>query len=350
MGSSLARVTDIASVTPALASGTHQPHDADDPFAIDPILVEVVRNGTIESVHHGRVAVTAPDGSLVRELGAVFAPMYPRSSSKPMQAVGMVRGGLDLPPDLLALVCASHSGEPFHVEGVRRILAGAGLSETDLQTPPDWPIDDEAAEGVIRAGGEKASITMNCSGKHAGMLVTAKLNGWPTDTYRDPDHPVQLAILQTIDDLAGEQASLPAIDGCGAPLYAVSLYGLARAFGRIAAATDGAEAKIAEAIRAYPQNVSGTRRDELALHQAIPGLIGKAGAEAVYAVGLPDGTGIAVKISDGSPRARAAAMAATLQKLGYQHPTLDEQAATPVLGHGRPVGAILPVAAVFERL
>lgn len=350
MGSSLARVTDIASVTPALASGTHQPHDADDPFAIDPILVEVVRNGTIESVHHGRVAVTAPDGSLVRELGAVFAPMYPRSSSKPMQAVGMVRGGLDLPPDLLALVCASHSGEPFHVEGVRRILAGAGLSETDLQTPPDWPIDDEAAEDVIRAGGEKASITMNCSGKHAGMLVTAKLNGWPTDTYRDPDHPVQLAILQTIDDLAGEQASLPAIDGCGAPLYAVSLYGLARAFGRIAAATDGAEVKIAEAIRAHPENVSGTHRDELALHRAIPGLIGKAGAEAVYAVGLPDGTGIAIKISDGSPRARAAAMAATLRRLGYEHPTLDDQAATPVLGHGQPVGAIRPVAAAFERL
>ena len=350
MGSSLARVTDIASVTPALASGTHQPHDADDPFAIDPILVEVVRNGTIESVHHGRVAVTAPDGSLVRELGAVFAPMYPRSSSKPMQAVGMVRAGLDLAPDLLALVCASHSGEPFHVEGVRRILAGAGLSETDLQTPPDWPIDDEAAEGVIRAGGEKASITMNCSGKHAGMLVTAKLNGWPTDTYRDPDHPVQLAILQTIDDLAGEQASLPAIDGCGAPLYAVSLYGLARAFGRIAAATDGAEVKIAEAIRAHPENVSGTHRDELALHRAIPGLIGKAGAEAVYAVGLPDGTGIAIKISDGSPRARAAAMAATLRRLGYEHPILDDQAATPVLGHGQPVGTIRPVAAAFERL
>ena len=343
-------MTDTASVTPALALATQQPYDADDPFAIDPILVEVVRNGTIESVHHGRVAVTAPDGSLARELGAVFAPMYPRSTGKPMQAAGMVRAGLDLPPELLALVCASHSGEPFHVEGVRRILAGAGLTEADLQTPPDWPIDDEAALEVVRAGGDKASITMNCSGKHAGMLATAKLNGWPTETYRDPDHPVQLAILQTIDDLAGEQATLPAVDGCGAPLYAVSLYGLARAFGRIAGATDGAEAKIAEAIRTYPQNVSGTRRDELALHRAIPGLIGKAGAEAVYAVGLPDGTGIAIKISDGSPRARAAAMAATLQKLGYEHPTLDEQAATPVLGHGEPVGAILPVAAVFERL
>ena len=322
----------------------------DNPFAIDPMLVEVVRNGTVESVHHGRVAVTAPDGSLSRELGAVFAPMYPRSSNKPLQAVGMVRAGLDLPPDLLALVCASHSGEPFHVEGVRRILAAADLTEDDLQTPPDWPVDEQAAADLIRAGRGKSSITMNCSGKHAGMLATARLNGWPTQNYRDPDHPVQLAILRTIDDLAGEQAGLLAMDGCGAPLYAVSLYGLARAFGRLVAATDGPEAKVAEAIRSHPENVSGSRRDELALHRAIPGLVGKAGAEAVYAVGFPDGTGVAVKISDGSPRARAVAMAATLKVLGYQHPILDEQAAAPVLGHGEPVGAIRPVAATFGQL
>jgi L-asparaginase II len=332
-------VTDIAS--------TAAPSD---PFAVDPILVEVVRNGTIESVHHGRVAVTAPDGSLVRELGAVFAPMYPRSSSKPLQAVGMVRARLELPPDLLALVCASHSGEPFHVEGVRQILGQAGLTEDDLQTPPDWPVDEQAAHDIIRAGGGKAAITMNCSGKHAGMLATSVINNWPTASYRDPDHPVQLAILATIDDLAGEQAGLVAVDGCGAPLFAISLYGLARAFGRVAAAADGPEAMVAEAIRAHPANVSGTHRDELALHRAIPGLIGKAGAEAVYAVGLPDGTGIAVKISDGSPRARATVMAATLRRLGYDHPTLAEQAATPVLGHGDPVGAIRPVAEAFARL
>jgi L-asparaginase II len=182
------------------------------------------------------------------------------------------------------------------------------------------------------------------------MLATAVLNGWPTETYRDPDHPVQLAILQTIDDLAGEQAVLPAVDGCGAPLYAISLYGLARAFGRIAGASDGPEARIAEAIRTHPENVSGTHRDELDLHRAIPGLVGKAGAEAVYAVGLPDGTGIAIKISDGSGRARVAAMAGALQRLGYASPTLEEQAATPVLGHGEPVGAIRPVAETLARL
>lgn len=323
---------------------------SDNPFLLDPILVEVVRNGTIEGVHHGRVVVTAPDGRLLRELGAVFAPMYPRSAGKPMQAVGMVRAGLELPPNLLALVCASHSGEPFHLAGVREILTRAGLSETDLQTPPDWPFDVEAAHDQIRGGAEKSSIAMNCSGKHAGMLTTSRLHGWPTQSYRDPDHPVQLAIAQTIDDLAGEQAGLLAMDGCGAPLYAVSLYGLARAFGRIAGAQDGPEATVAAAIRGYPQNVSGTRRDELALHSAIDGLIGKAGAEAVYAVGLPDGTGVAIKITDGSDRARAVAMAATLQCLGFDHPTLDSQAAAPVLGHGDPVGVIRPAADTFAQL
>lgn len=320
------------------------------PFEIDPILVEVVRNGTVESVHRGRVAVTAADGRLDRDLGAALAPMYPRSSSKPLQTVGMVRAGLELPPELLALVCASHSGEPFQLDGVRRILAGSGLSEADLQTPPDWPADEQAAEEVIRAGGEKSALAMNCSGKHAGMLATAVANGWPTETYRDPDHPVQLAILQTTDDLAGEQAGSLAVDGCGAPLYAITLYGLARAFGRIAAATEGAEWQVAEAIRTHPENVSGTRRDELALHRAIPGLVGKAGAEAVYAVGLPDGTGVAVKISDGSPRARSVAMAGVLRTLGLSSTTLDEQAAIDVLGHGDPVGVIRPVAETLARL
>ena len=111
------------------------------PFDLDPVLVEVVRSGFVESVHHGRVAVTDPDGSLAVSLGEELAPIYPRSSSKPMQAVGMLRAGLDLDGELLALASASHSGEPFHQEGVRRILAGVGQDVSALQTPPDWPSD-----------------------------------------------------------------------------------------------------------------------------------------------------------------------------------------------------------------
>lgn len=314
------------------------------PFEGDPIVVEVVRSGFVESVHHGRVAITAPDGSLEASIGDAFAPMYPRSSSKPMQAVGMVRAGLSLPPQQLALVCASHSGEEFHQAAALAILTSVGLDAAALQTPPSWPLDDEARENAIRTGGAQTALAMNCSGKHAGMIATSALNGWPVETYRDPDHPTQLAILAALDDLSGEQGINLAMDGCGAPLYALSLAGLARAYGRLALATDGPEGVVRSAMLAHPDHVSGTRRDELALHGAIPGLIAKAGAEAVYAVGLPDGRGVALKISDGSARARPVLMAGVLRALGYDHPTLTEQASAPVLGHGEHVGDIRPVA------
>ncbi len=314
------------------------------PFEADPILVEVTRSGFVESVHFGRVVVTQPDGSVASFVGAVTARMYPRSSSKPMQAVGMLRAGLDLTDHLLALVCASHSGEPFHQDGVRRILSMSDLDESALQTPPDWPADEVAKEQVIRAGGGKTSLAMNCSGKHAGMLRTTVCNGWDVSTYRDPSHPLQLALLDTINDLTGEQAGDVAVDGCGAPAFGFSLVGLARAFGRIAAASDGYERRVADAVRNHPEWTSGTRRDELALHRAIPGLLCKGGAEAVHAVGLPDGRGVALKISDGAPRARAVAMAGVLQRLGLDSATLSTQAALPVLGHGEPVGAVRPYA------
>ena len=320
------------------------------PEESDPILVEVVRNGFVESVHHGRVAVTAPDGRLLSSVGAEFAPMYPRSASKPLQAVGMLRAGLALEGPLLALVCASHSGESFHLDGVRQILAGAGLDESALQTPPDWPLDDAAREAAIRAGLPRSPVFMNCSGKHAGMLATTVALGGDVATYRDPDSKTQLAILGGIDDLAHEQGTNLAVDGCGAPLFALSLYGLARAFGQLALAGQGPEHQVAEAIRQHPEQVSGTTRDELALLRGLPGLIGKAGAEAVYAVGLPDGRGVALKISDGNPRARAVLMAAVLQRLGLTADVLDEQASAPVLGHGERVGEIRPVREALGHL
>jgi L-asparaginase II len=276
--------------------------------------------------------------------------MYPRSANKPLQAVGMVRVGLDLDGELLALVCASHSGEPFHLEGVRRILGLSELDESALQMPADWPVDQDAREDAIRSGMERSSLAMNCSGKHAGMIRTTVLNGQDIASYRDPDHPIQLAIVQAIDDLAHEQAANLAIDGCGAPLYAISLYALARAFGRIASASDGAEHRVATAIRSHPEYVSGSRRDELELHRAIPGLMGKAGAESVYAVGLADGRAVAIKISDGNPRARPVVMAGVLKRLGFDHETLDAQASAPVLGGGERVGEIRPCKETLAEL
>lgn len=307
----------------------------------DPVLVEVVRGGFTESVHHGRVAITGPDGSLTASLGDAGSVFFPRSSVKPLQAVGMMRLGLDLPPELLALVCASHTGEPFHVAAVRELLARAGQTEAALQTPPEWPIDDDARLTVQQAGGKPQSITMNCSGKHAGMIMTASLNGWPVDSYLDPEHPVQQGILAAIADLTGDRPDPVAVDGCGAPLVGMTLTGLARAFGRLGAATGtSAEARVAAAIRTHPERVSGTHRDERALLRAVPGLVAKSGAEAVYAVGLPDGRGIALKIDDGSTRARPVLMAALLLRLGFDHETVRQQARPPVLGRGEPVGEL----------
>lgn len=309
-------------------------------FAADPILVEVVRGGLVESAHHGRVVVTDPDGSVAFALGDSDAPFYPRSASKPLQAVAMLQCGLDLADDLLALVCASHSGEPMHIQGVRRILDTAKLAESALQTPADWPLDERAKEDAVRRGAGKTPLAMNCSGKHAGMLVTSVVNGWPTDTYRDPAHPLQQEVVKTLGRLSGDVPSHQAIDGCGAPLWALTLSGVARAFGTIAASSTGAEARVANAIRRHPELVSGSTRDELALHRAVPGLVGKAGAEAVMGVGLPDGRGVAVKISDGAPRARVAAVAGVLSALGFEHPTLVELGRVAVLGHGERVGKV----------
>ena len=333
-----------------LPTTRHRFRSVGNPFDADPILVEVVRNGYVESVHRGRVAVADPDGRLVGSVGAEFAPMYPRSALKPLQAVGMLRAGLDLTGEHLALVCASHSGESIHLDGVRALLARGALDESVLQTPPDWPLDESARETWIRSGRDKAPIAMNCSGQHAGMIRTAQLRGDDLGTYRDPDHPVQLAIVTAMDDLAHEQAQNLAVDGCGAPAYALSLYGLARAYARLASATEGPEATVAAAIRENPELVSGTNRDEAVLIRAVPGLLAKAGAEATYAVGLPDGRGVAIKISDGSPRARAVAMAGVLRRLGFDHETLTEQASAPVLGHGERVGEIRPAAESLSHL
>jgi L-asparaginase II len=315
-------------------------------------VAEIVRNGFVEGHHYGSVVALDPDGTVAWSVGDVADPILPRSCNKPLQAFGMLRAGLDLPPDLLALACASHSGEPFHVEGVRRLLTAVGLSEADLQTPPDYPLDDAAREQVIRDGGHKASVLMNCSGKHAAMLATSAFNGWPTDTYLDPDHPVQRAIATAFAEMTGEPVTVVAVDGCGAPLLSTSLTGLARAFGRLARGVDGsgaddpAAARIADAIRTHPAYVSGTTRDERALLTAVPGAIGKAGAECCYAVALADGRAFALKADDGAPRVRPVLMAEALRRSGVlDEPGVDTDAVrqtglVELLGGGSPVGEI----------
>ena len=309
-----------------------------------PVVAHVVRAGFVESVHHGTAVVTAPDGSVELEIGDASGPVFPRSSSKPIQALAMVRHGLDTDGRLLSLACASHSGEQFHVDAAREILAGAGLAETDLQNTPDYPYDDAARIAWIAEGKPKQSIVQNCSGKHASMLATCVANGWDLETYRDPSHPLQVAVADTVRELTGAQPAAVAVDGCGAPIHAVPLSALARAFGRIASATDGAEAKIARAVRDFPEYLGGTHRDVTTLIRGVDGLVAKDGAEAVYAVGLRDGRGIAVKVADGTSRARSVVLAAVLRRIGVgSDEVLSVLEHAPVLGHGQPVGAVVAV-------
>lgn len=308
-----------------------------------PVVAHVVRSGFVESVHRGCVVVTAPDGSIEWELGDGSAAVLPRSSNKPIQVLAMVRSGLDLPDAGLAVACASHSGEPFHLEAVRRILAGAGLSEHDLQNTPDLPVDEVERTAWLAAGRPASSLAQNCSGKHAAMLATCVGNGWEQGGYRHPDHPLQQAVAVTIEDATGERIVAVAVDGCGAPIHAFPLVGLARAFGRIASGADGtAEARVAGAIRARPEHVGGTRRQVTTLIREVPGLIAKDGAESVYAVGLADGRGIALKVADGHQRAKPVVLAAVLRRMGIGTPTaLAHLEDAPVLGHGEPVGSIV---------
>jgi L-asparaginase II len=314
-----------------------------------PIVAEIVRSGFVEGHHYGSVVALAADGSIDWSVGDVERPILARSCNKPLQALAMVRCGLDLRADLLALACASHSGESFHVDGVRRILDGAGLTDEALQTPPDYPLDDGTRDAVIRAGGARAPILMNCSGKHAAMLATCVLNGWDVATYLRPEHPLQEAIKATFMEFTREDARV-AVDGCGAPLLSSSLVGLARAFGRVAVGVDGAGAhdpaavRVAAAIRNHPAYVSGSARDERALLAAIPGAIGKAGAESCYAVALSDGRAFAIKTDDGSPRVRPVLMAAALVRSGIDREAGVDGAAVrrtgevALLGGGLPVG------------
>lgn len=307
------------------------------------LVAEVVRSGLVESRHHGSVAGLAADGSVAFTAGDAEAPMYPRSSNKPAQAAAMLRLGLPLAGELLALAAASHSGEPIHLEGVRRILELAGLDESALRNTPGLPIDHATMVDYVRKGGEPSSLAADCSGKHAAMLLTCVVNSWPTEDYLDPAHPLQSALRDAVGELAGAPVAHTGLDGCGAPLFAMPLAGLARMFRSLALAPSGTpERRVAEAIRTHPEYTSGTTRDETRLIRGVPGLFAKGGAEAVIAAALDDGRAVAVKIDDGGQRARMVVLVAALRKLGVDAPVLNELATAPVLGGGHRVGELRP--------
>jgi L-asparaginase II len=307
------------------------------------LLAEVVRSGFVEGRHVGSVAVLDAAGSLVDSAGDPHGPIFPRSSNKPMQAVGMLRLGLRLPDAAdLAMVAASHFGENQHIDRVRAMLRTGGLSPlTDLRCPPELPLGELARAGVLRAGDGPQRVYMNCSGKHTGMLLTCLVAGWPTDDYRAADHPLQVALRATVAELAGEEPAASGVDGCGAPVLALSLTALAGAFLRLVSAPDGsAERTVADAMRAYPELVSGTGADDARLMRGIPGLLSKGGAEGVVAVAVPGVGAVAIKIDDGALRARMPVLVAALRRLGVTGDVFEEIEPVPLLGGGVPVGAV----------
>ncbi|MGA4881475.1 asparaginase [Streptomyces lydicamycinicus] len=309
--------------------------------AVSPVLAEVVRSGFVEGRHRGSLVVLAADGSVDWALGDVTAPVFPRSTNKPMQAAAVLRAGLDLSGERLALAAASHSGEAFHLDLVRTMLAEHGLTADHLQTPADLPLDPEEAEAYLASGRVRDRLTMNCSGKHTAMLAACALNGWPLATYLDEVHPLQQLVADGVRAASGEDVAHVGTDGCGAPLLSLSLTGLARAFRHFVMAEPGSpERRVADAMRAHPEYVAGTRRPDTWLMQALPGTLSKMGAEAVQALALPDGRALAFKIDDGATRTLGPVLARTLRLMGLDAPVLTRLEDAPLLGGGTRVGEV----------
>ena len=312
----------------------------------------VVRSEFDESFHHGSVVVLDDHGTVVRAIGDTTSAIFPRSSNKPMQTLAALRAGWKPHrTEDLAIGSASHHGEPMHLEAARRVLDDAGIDETSLQCPPALPGNPDAQRNVLAAGGNEERIYMNCSGKHSMMVAACASLGWDVDQYRGYDEPLQSAIRDTIEDLTGETIAATGIDGCGAPVYAFSLTGLARAFHTLAHADHGTnERDIADAMREHPDLVGGTKSNDSRAMRAIDGLMSKAGAEGVQAFSLPGWGTVAVKIDDGNGRAAMPVALAALQQLGYRGPTNPDQAkeftdlSEPAIkGGGETVGHVQPI-------
>ncbi len=315
-------------------------------------LAVVERSGFIESRHVGAAVVLSPDGEVVARLGNTDALILPRSSMKPLQAVACLTAGAVLDGEQLALSTASHSGTDRHAAVVRDVLAEVGLNEDALACPPAWPGDVATRDDMIREHGAPAAVRMNCSGKHAAMLRACVATGWPTEGYLDPSHPLQVHIREVVERLIGEKVAHTAIDGCGAPVYAMSLTALARGIHRVGTASERSPfalhrvaGALVRAVREHPWTIEGPGRPDTIAIESL-GVFTKGGAEGVMVMVAPNGTTVALKMLDGSLRAATIAAATLLARHGAlsaeQVAQLDEALSLVVLGGGRPVGAVRP--------
>ncbi|MCP4326985.1 MAG: asparaginase [Alphaproteobacteria bacterium] len=295
-----------------------------------PVVVEVWRGAAIESRHQGAAVVADGGGRIVGAWGDIERPVFPRSAIKPLQAISVVDSGAaatyGLDETEIALACASHDGEPAHVDAVARWLARLDLSAGDLECGVHAPYNAEANAALVRAGRPPTALHNNCSGKHSGMLTLARHAKAATTGYIDLDHPVQRAWRQVLEEMSNvDLAAAPAaIDGCSIPTIALPLTGLARAAARFASSGPGdspfgdACATIRRAMAAAPFMVGGSGRFCTRVMEATAGAaLVKVGAEGVYFGALPKaGLGIAVKIDDGATRAAEVAVAALLARFG----------------------------------
>ena len=298
------------------------------------VLAQLVRSGLVESTHSGHLILISSDGTDLLTLGDVDAEMYPRSAIKSLQAAAMVRSGLALNDEQLALVCASHGGTVRHQEVALEILQSVGLTESDLQNTPDRPLDHEAR---IAWGAKPAtSLAANCSGKHAGMLATCVTNGWDIKNYLDIDHPLQIAIAKEITELTGQKINRVSTDGCGAPLFSMSTRSIAVAARNMRINNDPIFTKLINACLKHPEMILAEGAFDTRIMRAVPGLFVKGGAESVMLASLPDGRAIAWKISDGSNRVNGPLMKAALAKFGI---TIEGED-IDVLGGGTLVGSL----------
>ncbi len=319
-------------------------------------LAVVERSGFVESRHAGAAVVLSADGDVVARHGNAEALVLPRSSLKPLQAVASVTAGAALEGEQLALGTASHSGTDRHVEVVREMLTAGGLTEDDLGCPPAWPSDSATRRELIRDHADKSRLRMNCSGKHALMLRACVATGWPTQGYLAQDHPLQSHIREVVERLTGERIAHTAVDGCGAPVHAMTLTGLARAVHRIGSASERSPfalhrvaGTLVRAVRENPWTIAGPGHPDTVAIESL-GVFAKHGAEGVMVMVAPDGTTVALKMLDGSGRAGTIVAATLLARAGAVDDArvAELTAALPltVFGGGEPVGTIRPGAGI----
>jgi len=282
------------------------------------VLAKVTRGDLVESLHLGHLIVLNADGSTYLSKGSPELPIYPRSAVKSLQAAAMLNVGLKVAADELAIICSSHSGSQKHIDLVTKMLTARDISISRLKNAVDKPLGEKEK---ISWGEKPASqLAQNCSGKHAGMLITCQQNGWDMSTYLDPNHPLQVVIKIEIEELSGEKVSAVSADGCGAPLFSISLIGLAKAISNLVKSKDDIYQQIVSACTKYPELVAGEGRLTTRLMQSVSGLFMKEGAEGVQVCSLSDGRVIAIKIIDGSLRPVAPIIMEIFNRWGVEIP------------------------------